>query len=73
MQNVITESISSIQQIISTLETNIPNDRHARSCVVQALQDLEQAIVFLEDVEHPKKRLERWAGFEEEYWPDELW
>ena len=72
MQNVITESISSIQQIISTLESNIPNDRHARSCVVQALQDLEQAIVFLEDVEHPKKRLERCAGFEEEYWPDVL-
>ena len=72
MQNVITESISSIQQIISTLESNIPNDRHARSCVVQALQDLEQAIVFLEDVDHPKKRLERCAGFEEEYWPDVL-
>ena len=72
MQNVITESISSIQQIISTLESNIPNDRHARYCVVQALQDLEQAIVFLEDVEHPKKRLERCAGFEEEYWPDVL-
>ena len=72
MQNVITESISSIQQIISTLESNIPNNRHARSCVVQALQDLEQSIVFLEDIDHPKKRLERCTGFEEEYWPDEL-
>ena len=73
MQNAITESISSIQQIISTLESNIPNDRHARSCVVQALQDLEQAIVFLKDIDHPKKHLERCAGFEEEYWPEEFW
>ena len=73
MQNVIIDSISSIQQIISALESNIPNDLHAQSCVVQALQDLDQAVVFLEDIEHPKKRLERCAGFEEEYLPEELW
>ena len=73
MQNVITDSISSIQQIISALESNIPTDRHARSCVVQALQDLDQAVVFLDDIEHPQKRLERCAGFEEEYLNEELW
>ena len=73
MQKVINEAISSIQQIISALEISIPNDRHARSCVVQALQDLDQAVVFLEDIEHPKKRLERCAGFEEEYLHEELW
>jgi len=76
MQNVINEAISSIQQIISALESSIPNDRHARSCVVQALQDLDQAVVFLEDIEHPKRRLERCTGFEEdeeEYLHEELW
>ena len=72
MQNVINEAISSIQQNISALESSIPNDQHARSCVVQALQDLDQAVVFLEDIEHPKKRLERCADFEEDNLSEEL-
>ena len=74
MKPEIAYSIASIQQTISILETSIPNDRHGRSCVVQALQDLDQALDFLEDIDHIKKKLERCDGFEDDFfYCEEKW
>ena len=69
MQKEVSEALSSIRQSITVLESNIPQERHARSCIVQALQDLDQAVLFLEDIDRHRKKLERCAGFDEEFYP----